>query len=282
MSSSHLTKSRYLAGLQCLRRLWLLVNQPPDFEEPPRGSPTDIGQVIGQKAHLLFPGGILVEEEPWEHAEAVIQTAALMADPSAPAIFEAAFEHFGIRVRVDVLERLPHNSWGLREVKGSSRLKDHYLDDLAIQTFVVRGAGVPLTSIQLMHVNTGYVRGKGDIDWPEFFAREDLQENVAARLRKLPRCLPGLRDCLGLPEAPVIEPGSQCSSPFGCEFWDQCTANKPADWIIRLPRLSQSQRDELKTMGIEIHFRHPARFSAVVQAGYHPRRDSQRKAFCLP
>ena len=251
MGSSHLTKSRYFAGLQCLRRLWLLVNEPPDYEEPPPGSPTDIGQVIGQKAHLLFPGGILVEEEPWEHAEAVIHTAALMADLSVPAIFEAAFEHVGVRVRVDVLERLAHNSWGLREVKGSSRVKDHYLDDLAIQTFVVRGAGVPLTSIQLMHVNTGYVRGKGDIEWPEFFAREDLDEMVAAMLLELPGRLPGLRDCLGLPEAPVMEPGSQCSSPFDCEFWDQCTANKPADWIVRLPRLRQSQADELKTMGIE-------------------------------
>ena len=251
MSSSHLTKSRYLAGLQCLRRLWLLVNEPPDYEEPPPGSPTDIGQVIGQKAHLLFPGGILVEEEPWEHAEALIHTAALMTDPSAPAIFEAAFEHAGVRVRVDVLERLPHNSWGLREVKSSSRLKDRYLDELAIQTFVVRGAGVRLTSIQLVHVNTGYMRGKGDIDWPEFFARQDLGEILAAMLPELPGRLPGLRDCLSLPEAPVIEPGSQCSSPFGCEFWDQCTANKPADWIVRLPRLSQSQRDELRTMGIE-------------------------------
>ena len=193
----------------------------------------------------------MVEEKPWEHAEAVIHTAALMADPSAPAIFEAAFEHAGVRVRVDVLERLPHHSWGLREVKGSSRVKDHHLDDLAIQTFVVRGAGVRLTSIQLVHVNTGYVRGKHDIDWPEFFARKDLGEMVAARLHELPRCLPGLRNCLGLPEAPVIEPGSQCSSPFGCEFWDQCTANKPADWIVRLPRLRQSQADELKTMGIE-------------------------------
>jgi hypothetical protein len=57
-------------------------------------------------AHLLFPGGVLVEEQPWEHASAVARTAALMADPAVPAIFEAAFEHSRVRVRVDVLERL--------------------------------------------------------------------------------------------------------------------------------------------------------------------------------
>ena len=193
----------------------------------------------------------LIEEEPWEHAEAVTHTAALMADPSVPAIFEAAFEHAGVRIRVDVLERLPRHSWGLREVKGSSRVKDHHLDDLAIQAFVVRGAGVRLASVQMVHVNTAYVRGKDDIDWPEFFARQELDEIVAAMLPELPGRLPGLRDCLGLTEAPVIEPGSQCSSPFECEFWDQCTASKPADWIVRLPRLRQSQADELTTMGMK-------------------------------
>ena len=40
MASPYLTKSRYLAGLQCLRRLWLLVKEPPDYEESPPGTPT--------------------------------------------------------------------------------------------------------------------------------------------------------------------------------------------------------------------------------------------------
>jgi hypothetical protein len=61
------------------------------YEEPPPGSPLAIGQDIGRAAHLLFPGGVEVTEEPWEHAEAVVRTAALMADAGVPAIFEAAF-----------------------------------------------------------------------------------------------------------------------------------------------------------------------------------------------
>ena len=83
-----------------------------------------------------------IDEEPWQHAEAVARTAALMSDARVPAIFEAAFEYEDIRIRVDVLERLAHGTWGLREVKSSSGLKDHYLDDIALQTYVLRGAGV--------------------------------------------------------------------------------------------------------------------------------------------
>ena len=76
----------------------------------------DIGQEVGQKAHLLFPGGVRIDEEPWQHAEAVSHTAALMSDARVPAIFEAAFEYENIRIRVAVLERLAPGSWGLREV----------------------------------------------------------------------------------------------------------------------------------------------------------------------
>ena len=83
----------------------------------------DIGQEIGTKAHLLFPGGVLITEEPWQHTEAVARTAALMDDARVPAIFEAAFEHDGTRIRVDVMERLAFGAWGLREVKSSSRLE---------------------------------------------------------------------------------------------------------------------------------------------------------------
>src|ERR1700688_3142785 len=91
MASQHLTKSRYIAGLQCPRRLWLLVHKPLPYEAPASGSPMDIGQEVGQKAHLLFRGGVRINEEPWQHAEAVTRTAKLMNNAFVPAIFEAAF-----------------------------------------------------------------------------------------------------------------------------------------------------------------------------------------------
>ena len=185
-----MTKSRYIAGLQCPRRLWLVVHEPAPYEDPAPGSPMDIGQEIGTKAHLLFPGGVLITEEPWQHTEAVVRTAALMDDARVPAIFEAAFEHDGTRIRVDVMERLAFGAWGLREVKSSSGLKDHYLDDIALQAFVLRGAGITVSSIELLHVNTAYVRGPDGICWTDFFARLDVGDAVAERLVDLPAHLP--------------------------------------------------------------------------------------------
>jgi Domain of unknown function(DUF2779) len=252
MTSHHLTKSRYIAGLQCLRRLWLLTHEPLPYEEPAPGSRMDLGREIGRKARLLFPGGVAIGAEPWNHSLAVAQTAALMADDGVPAIFEAAFEHDDIRIRVDVLERLGDRTWwGLREVKSSSGLKDHYVDDIALQTFVLKGAGIAVSSIDLIHVNTAYVRDRGGICWGEFFTRLDLRDAVAAKLGELPSHLATMRDCLRTDALPDVEPGEQCNTPYGCEFWDRCTSGKPKDWTRYLPYLSQPQVNELKAVGIE-------------------------------
>jgi hypothetical protein len=247
----HLTKSRHMAGLQCPRRLWLLVHEPLPYEEPPPGTPLDFGQDIGRRAHLLFPGGKAVTKEPWEHDQAVVRTAALLADSNVPAIFEAAFEYDDIRIRVDVLERLSDDTWGLREVKSSGGLKHHYIDDIALQTYVLRGAGVTISSIELLHVNTAYVRGAGGIAWPEFFARLDVDEAVATALVDLPSRLPAMRESLNATTLPEVEPGPQCGSPYPCEFWGRCTADKPIDWISYMPCLSQARAKELKECGIE-------------------------------
>jgi hypothetical protein len=251
LASQHLTKSRYIAGLQCPRRLWLIVHKPLPYEEPAPGSPVDIGREVGRKAHLLFPGGTGIAEEPWQHAEAAARTAKLMNDARVPAIFEAAFEYENIRIRVDVLERLAHGTWGLREVKSSSGLKNHYLDDIALQTYVLRGAGVAVSSIELLHVNTDYARGPSGVSWTNFFMRLDVGDAVAVRLIDLPALLPAMRDCLGMVALPDAEPGSQCGTPYSCEFWDRCTADKPTDWIGYFPRLSQARASELEAQGID-------------------------------
>jgi len=251
VTSWHLTKSRYIAGLQCLRRLWLVDHKPAPYEEPAPGSPLDIGREIGRKAHLLFPGGVLIDEPPWRHAAAVARTAASMSDVHVPAIFEAAFEYENIRIRVDVIERLAHETWGLREVKSSGGPEDHYYNDIALQDFVLEGAGVAVSSIELLHVNTAYVRGPDGICWRDFFTRVDVHDPVAAKLVDLPSRLQAMRGCLGMVELPDAEPGSQCGTPYACEFWDRCTAKKPTDWTFYLPRLSQRRVSELKALGIE-------------------------------
>ena len=114
-----LSKSKYLAGCQCPKRLWLQSFSPELAAEQDASvaARMEVGTEIGRHAHALFPGGVFVDEEAWQHGKAVARTQALLADPAVSAIFEAAFVHAGVRIRVDMLEHQPDGRWGLPEVK---------------------------------------------------------------------------------------------------------------------------------------------------------------------
>jgi predicted RecB family nuclease len=250
-TAGYLTKSRYTAGLQCRRRLWLNVHDAAEWSEPELGSAECIGLDIARMARRLFPGGVLVDEQPGEHAEAVAHTASLMADPSVPAIFEAAFEHAGVRIRVDVLERHPRGYWGMCEVKSSGEVKDHHYDEVAILVHVLRGVGVRLSSVEVFHTNRDYVRGRQEISWPKFFRRVNAKAKVKHRLDGIETRLRKQRACLSQVRAPRVEPEAHCHTPVSCEHWERCTKSKPADWVFYMPNLSSSRRAELKAAGIE-------------------------------
>jgi len=247
-----LSKSKYLAGCQCPRRVWLGCHAPELGAAPDAAKQAifEQGHEVGRRAHALFPGGVLVSQPAWQHHRAIERTRALLADPAVPAIFEAAFEHDGVRIRADVLERLSNGRFGLREVKATSRVKPEHMDDCAVQLHVLEGCGLRIDSVELVHVNTAYLREAGAIDWVAFFARSDLTSEVAA-------VLPGVRErvarfhaVLRAPSAPEIEPSSHCFAPFDCEFWDHCTRGKPDDWVFHLPRIGK-RFETLRAAGIE-------------------------------
>jgi len=246
----YLTKSRYLAGLQCPKRLWLQCFEPMPHEPPAPGSVQDVGIRVGQAAHRLFPGGVLVEPPPWEHEAAVERTRVSMADKTVPAVFEAAFEAEGVRIRVDVLERLSRNRWGLREVKASTAVKPEHVPDVAIQAYILAQSGVSVSSVQLVHVDTEYVRGAGEIDWGNFFTRADMTDEVRGAAEDIPSILDDLTAVIKRKRMPNVEPSSHCHTPYGCEFWDRCTVDKPEDWVFYLPRVGK-KFEKLTELGID-------------------------------
>jgi hypothetical protein len=248
-----LSKSKYLAGLQCPRRLWLQCHAPDLRGEIDAGALSRIamGNEVGERARRLFPGGLLVSEEPRQHGEAIRRTREILQQRDVPAIFEAAFEHRGVRIRVDALERLPDGGFGLREVKASGSVKPHHLDDIAIQRFVLGGAGIAVGSVELIHVNQDYVRGEAGIHWPSFFTRQECTERVEKRLPEVSSSIARMHALLAEDAAPEVEPGPHCREPVGCDFWEHCTAGKPVDWIHHLPNLRRWQREALRESGQE-------------------------------
>jgi len=252
MMSVTLSKSRYLTGCQCPRRLWLRSHMPDVAAAPPAAQARRFaaGTEIGRRAHALFPGGVLVDEDALRHREAVERTRALLAGGNVPAIFEAAFLHAGVRSRVDILERLGDGAWGLREVKSAASVKEEHLHDVALQRFVLEGSGLRVPSLEVIHVNSGYVRGDGEIDWPRYFHRQDVTARVAPLRSDVPARVQFLHAVLALDASPAIEPARHCDTPRACEFWTHCTRDKPADWVFHLPK-RPDRFEALRAAGIE-------------------------------
>lgn len=241
-----LSKSKFLSGLQCHKRLYLEIHQPFLATKPDAATQAmfEMGTEVGELARSRFPGGVLVSAGYRQSEAALAQTAALIGDPAVPAIFEAAFLHSGVLIRADVLERVPGaageaSGWRLIEVKSSTRVKDIHLEDLAIQSEVIAGTGLTLVSVGLMHINTAYLYREGAIDLTELFAIQDLSEAVAQRRAEVPGRLSEMMSLLLEAQAPAIEPDRHCHTPYDCPFWDHCTKDKPDRWIYYLPGAKQ-------------------------------------------
>jgi predicted RecB family nuclease len=250
-SRAYLTKTRYLDGLRCTKRVWLRTYAPQAGTPhgPAAQARLETGDEVGSAAHGLFPGGVLVEETDWERALA--RTSELMGDPSVPTIFEGAFEHRRIRIRVDALERLDGSAWGLREVKSSTGVKHEHLNDIAIQYFVLSESGVPIPSAELIHVDRSYQRGPDGIDWQSFFMRTDLTDEIERAVVDVPNRTAEFTRVLEMEEPPPIEPAHHCSNPYDCEFKKFCTSDKPVDWIFYLPGLTRIEYQKLIGLGIQ-------------------------------
>ena len=247
-----LSKSRFMSGLQCLRKLYLACYQPelstrPDSAQQAR---FDAGSEAGELARKLRPGGVLIDEPYDRHREAVDRTGALLDQDDVPAIYEAGFTEDNVRIRVDILARTSRGSWDLIEVKSSASTKDEHIPDVAVQLMVVEKAGLTVNKIGLAHINRDYVYPGGDYQADQLLAVDDITDKARAYAEGVAGELNAMRRALAEDEPPDIAVGSHCAKPYKCEFYAHCRRREP-DWSIEeLPRLTSAMREDLRASGI--------------------------------
>src|SRR5208283_811379 len=247
-----ISKTKFAAGQQCLKRLYFQVHQPELAGQPDTATEAIMqqGHEVGILARQLFPGGVEVRNDlGLEHA--IRTTRELVANRGVPAIFEGAFEHDGVLVRVDVLHRRRDGRWRLIEVKSSTSVKEEHLDDVGIQARVVSRGGVDLASVCLAHINRNYIFDGGTIDVRRLFKVRNLTRRVERLQPKLTFQLRAQFTVLNMPNAPEIAPGKHCTTPVTCEFFDRCNPQRPDDHIGYLPRIHASAMEELQELGVE-------------------------------
>ena len=240
-----LSKSKILSYRQCPKRLWLEKRMPEVAETSDASERAfAIGHAVGAAAQSLLPNGFLVEyQEDLRRAVAVTREA-LAAFPDRP-IFEAAFDHDGVLIRADVL--IPEGrKYRLCEVKAASGVKDYYLDDCAVQAWVLRANGLVLSDVELLHIDTSFVYPGGG-RYEGLFSKVSLDGRLPEA--EVPDWVDGARTVLSQPE-PTVAMGPHCDDPFTCPFKTYCARNDPPapDYpVASLPRggkLAQRLADE--------------------------------------
>jgi CRISPR/Cas system-associated exonuclease Cas4 (RecB family) len=215
----------------------------------------EVGSSFGRDVTKLFPRGIEITADHEHPQDALDETAAAL-NSEVPAIFEAAFVHHEVLIRADILKRSESNpnAWNLIEVKSSSNSESSrrknlkkYISDMAVQLYVMEGAGIAVDSISIGWVNSGYER-MGELDWNQLVAFEDHSEAVRVRSTKIARELDHFLAMIDQPAMPDGVYGkTKCE---GCEFHEVCWSDEPDDSIIHIPRITPKRIDELRALGV--------------------------------
>ena len=224
-----LSKSRFVAGVQCDKLLWWKVHEPDAVKLQPDNVLRDLfdqGKAVGALATTLFPDGLLIDLPHHAVEERISETRDAL-EAGAPAVFEASFLEHRTFVAVDILE-LVTEGYHLIEVKSSTSQKPEHIPDVAVQLNILAEAGINVTRTSVMHLNRDF----RSPDLGERFCKTDVTTaarefelgtaaRIDAQLKMLDRPLPS------------VSIGAHCHDPRPCPFIKRCWPQE-RDHISRL------------------------------------------------
>lgn len=241
-----LSKSTFLYGCQCPLRLWLHKYQPA-LKDPLDEEQQQVfqqGTDLGMLARELFPGGVDASPPDYfQYAVSVKKTAEYIA-AGKKVIYEAAFQYNGLLCAIDILVKQP-DGWYAYEVKGSTKVKDVFIQDAAFQYYVITGAGLELKQMSLIYLNNQYIR-KGLLQLEQLFTTTPITMEVKQLSEFIQQKTNALLQVVANKMlAPSIAPGEQCTRPYTCDFFTHCNGVQstaveiPSDPIIQKEKIRE-------------------------------------------
>ena len=189
------------------------------------------GTDVGLLAHEVFPDGIdMSPNSPSQFPKKAQETWDNLSNPSVNVMYEAVFQYNDTLIMLDILVR-DGDRWLAVEVKSSLRLSDTYYNDAALQYYVLKGCGVPLSDFRLMYLNGDYVKD-GPIDVQQLFKMESVMEYVVDREGYVAKNVERLKAVVALPHAPLVDIGTQCNAPYPCDFQGHCWKHVPKNSFL--------------------------------------------------
>lgn len=239
----NLSKSKLIAYRQCPKRLWLEVHRK-DLREDSSGARARfaVGHSVGELARRLYdPRGVgqLIDVQKEGYDSALERTRSLLQDTRP--IFEAGFQGGGVLAFADILlkrERAGRVSWHAVEVKSSGKVHPYQQDDLAIQFFAMKEAGLIPGGLSIAHVDGKWTYPGGD-DYRGLLKEVNLTADAKKKVPDIAQWVKGAARVAAQKKAPQVATGAQCFAPFECPFNQYCRnsepkAKYPVTWLPRV------------------------------------------------
>lgn len=244
-----LSKTKIMRGYQCLKNIYLTVHHP-DLEapiSPDQQAVFDQGNAVGEIARQSFPGGVLVDNKPWDFFGSLKRTRELLAQHTE-VIYEASFEFNGCYARADIIQySIETKRWKIYEVKSSTKIKDEHLHDVGLQAWIMAKSGLPIEQIHILHLNP-------ECRYPNLdnlFVASDVTDKLRIIYPEIQGKVTNIFSTIKSETIPEIDIGPQCTSPTPCGFQDSCwkERNIPEFSVLNLPQIKNKKWD-LYSQGI--------------------------------
>jgi len=193
-----LTKTATLAHTQCPKQLWLTTHRPhlATAPDPSALRRLQAGQAVDEAARGAFTNGRLIPHHP-DPQEMATLTAEAIAD-GVETLFQATFAAQDLLVKVDILTQT-EQGWHLIEVKSSTKYKPkEHLPDAAFQLHVLQQAGLHVSQVSLMHLNSNCCYP----DLGDLFTLTDISDEAIVALPQVEADVATMRQLVAAADAP--------------------------------------------------------------------------------
>ncbi len=237
MERHKLSKSTYIRGLQCPKSLYLHKKRPflRDKLSAEQRAKFSRGHNIGTLAHQLFPAGVnMAPKSPSQYPKAVQNTAQAIKD-NTEVIYEATFQHNKTLIMLDILTHKGGKLYGY-EVKSSIKISDTYINDAALQYWVITNSGTPLEDFFLVTVNPEY-RHKKPFVAEDYFVFTSVLEQILPLQKQIEDRTTSFVKLFDEAHSPKKNIGLQCYNPYPCDFIGFCWKRVPEQSVFNLMHL---------------------------------------------
>ena len=247
-----LSKSTYIKGEQCPKALYMYKKHPylRDKLSIEQRAKFKRGTDVGVLARDYFSGGInMTPSNPTLFGKMFEQTMQNLNNPNINVMYEAIFIYNDTLIMLDILVR-DGDKWRAIEVKSSLSLNETYYKDAALQYYVLNGCNVPISDMQLMYINENYVKN-GDIDINNLFVFQSVKEYAEQQLDIIGKKVNEFKDVVNLSNAPRINIGTQCFTPYKCDFVGHCWKKVERDSFLHSNAMNNEELFSLYNSGVQ-------------------------------